>query len=275
MTPLETILNYLKNFIIKYAGAFLYSAIFLAISVLILFILKKIITKALHRANASEKLVKVVINTLRTVIYTIVVLVILNAFEVPVTAIAAIISAVGLAFSLAVKDSLANFAEGLLLMITRPFKVGDSIETQGVSGTVQSIEIVYTRLLTPDNKTILIPNSEVAGAKIINLSSQPTRRLELIFLIGHQQDVSKAKQIILETVLANPLSHKDPNPVVCILSYKQNGIELGVRVWTNTGDDYSHLETDLKEDIQQALNCNHFSSPNPHFEISLTEKAKG
>ena len=254
----------------NYGGTFIYCMIFAFIGWLLAKILCRILYKAMRRKEkGSEKSVRIASRLIRGIIYVIVILIILNAFNVPVTAIVTLLSSVGIALSLTLKDTLSNFAEGFLLMITKPFQVGDLIEVAGISGIVQSIEIIHTRLKTPDNKVVFIRNQELSGATIINYSAEPTRRLDITFSIGYSDDIDKAKQVIADVLSAHPLAHKEPTPIIRVTAHNASSIDIGVRVWVNTGDDYWTLNFDLKEQIKVAFDKNHIEIPYPHMDVNI------
>lgn len=259
----------------NYGGTFLYCVIFAFIGWLLAKILCRILYKAMRRKEkGSEKTLRIASRLIRGTIYLIVILIILNAFKVPITAIVTLLSSVGIALSLTLKDTLSNFAEGFLLMISKPFQVGDFIEVNGTSGTVQSIEIIHTRLKTPDNKVIFIRNQELSGATITNYSAEPTRRLDLTFSIGYSDDIDKAKQVIADVLSAHPLAHKEPAPTIRVIAHNASSIDIGVRVWVNTGDDYWTLDFDLKEQVKEAFDKNQIEIPYPHMDVNILNPEK-
>ena len=254
----------------NYGGTFIYCVIFAFIGWLLAKILCRILYKAMRRKEkGSEKSVRIASRLIRGIIYVIVILIILNAFKVPITAIVTLLSSVGIALSLTLKDTLSNFAEGFLLMINKPFQVCDFIEVAGISGIVQSIEIIHTRLKTPDNKVVFIRNQELSGATIVNYSAEPTRRLDLTFSIGYSDDIDKAKQVIADVLSAHPLAHKEPAPIIRVIAHNASSVDIGVRVWVNTGDDYWTLDFDLKEQVKVAFDKNHIEIPYPHMDVNI------
>ncbi len=270
MGTLKSIWNFIVSLIQKYGGTVIYCLIFAAIGWIVAGILCRLLRKAMKRnGKENEKGVRIACKVIYGIVFCIVVLVILSAFNVPVTAIVTLFSSVGLALSLTLKDTLSNFAEGFLLMITKPFKVGDFIEVDGVSGTVSAIEIIHTKLKTPDNKVILIRNQEISDAVIINYSAEPTRRLDLTFSIGYSDDIEKAKKVVSDILDRHPLAYKEPAPTVRVIAHSASSIEIGVRVWVNTGDDYWELDFDLKEQVKEAFDKNKIDIPYPHMNINI------
>ena len=157
----------------------------------------KAIEKGLDRSNLDKTAHGFLISLIRIILYTIVVVIALTIFGVPMTSIIAVIGAAGLAVGLALQSSLSNLAGGFIILFAKPFKVGDFIEADGVSGNVEHISILYTTVVLPDNRTAHIPNGTVAGGKITNYTEKATRRLDLVFSISYSADFRKAKVVLV------------------------------------------------------------------------------
>ncbi|MGP0172006.1 mechanosensitive ion channel family protein [Pseudomonas sp. NCHU5208] len=154
---------------------------------------------------------------------------------VETTSFIAMIGAAGLAIGLALQGSLANFAGGVLIMLFRPFRAGDWIEAQGVSGSVDSIHIFHTTLKTADNKVVIVPNGSLSNGHITNYSRESTRRAEIVVGIDYSSDIKRAREVLLE-IANDPRVHRDPAPVVFVTGLGDNAVNLSMRVWVNTGD---------------------------------------
>lgn len=154
---------------------------------------------------------------------------------VETTSFIAMIGAAGLAIGLALQGSLANFAGGVLIMLFRPFRAGDWIEAQGVSGSVDSIQIFHTTLKTGDNKVVIVPNGALSNGHITNYSREPKRRAEIVVGIDYSSDIKRARAVLLE-IANDPRVHRDPEPVVFVTGLGDNAVNLSMRVWVNTGD---------------------------------------
>ena len=152
------------------------------------------------------------------------------------TSFIALIGAAGLAVGLALQGSLANFAGGMLIIMLRPFRAGEFIEAQGVMGTVDSIQIFHTVLKTGDNKTVIVPNGSLSNGNIINYSRQPTRRVDLNIGIGYNDDVKKARKILLDLAAADERVLKDPEAAVWLVSLGDGSVNLSLRMWTKNAD---------------------------------------
>lgn len=156
----------------------------------------------------------------------------LSNLGIQTTSILAALGAAGLAIALSLKNSLGNLASGLLIIILRPFKQGDSVDFGGFSGRVAEISLFNTRIITPDNKEIIIPNSNITSKHLINISATPTRRIELRCVVVYGSDVARVKQIILQICLQQDLVLKDPAPLIGVSNLGDLGVEFLVRIWT-------------------------------------------
>jgi small conductance mechanosensitive channel len=187
---------------------------------------------------------------------------------VETTSFIALIGAAGLAIGLALQGSLANFAGGMLIIMLRPFKVGEYIEAQGVGGTVDSIQIFHTILKTPDNKTVVIPNGSLSNGNIVNYSRQPTRRVDLNIGIDYGDDVKQAREILLGLARADARVFADPEPVVWLVSLGDNSVNLSLRMWTNTTD-YWGVFWDIQEQAKEAFDREGITIPFPQRTLHM------
>jgi small conductance mechanosensitive channel len=160
---------------------------------------------------------------------------VVSMIGVETTSFIAVIGAAGLAIGLALQGSLANFAGGVLIMLFRPFRAGDWIEAQGVSGSVDSIEIFHTTLKTADNKVVIVPNGSLSNGHITNYSREPTRRVEISVGIDYSSDIKQARDVLLE-IAKDPRVHTDPEPVVIVTGLGDSAVNLSLRVWVDTPD---------------------------------------
>ena len=180
-------------------------------------------------------------------------------------------AAAGLAIGLALKDSLANFASGVMLILFRPFKVGDYVTAGGVSGTVQQIDIFSTILLTVDNQKIIVPNAGITSGVITNVNAEPTRRVDLTVSIGYDDDIRKAKSTLEELVRADSRILEDPAPTVAVSELADSSVNLIVRPWVQTGD-YWGVKLDLTEKIKLTFDEKGISFPYPQQDVHMYQK---
>lgn len=192
-------------------------------------------------------------NVLDVLLYLALFVIIIRIVGKNTVSIAAIIGSAGLAVGLAVKDNLANFAGGVMLLFNKPFKTGDFIEAQNLSGTVQSIGILYTTLLTFDNKTIHIPNGPLSTGNIINYSTQTTRRVDILASIEYGTDTQVVKNMLLEIADAHPLVLKTPEPFARMTQMNEHSLDFTLRVWTEQTNFWT-VTHDLNEEVYRQIN---------------------
>lgn len=180
----------------------------------------------------------------------------------------AIIGAAGLAVGLALQGSLSNFAAGVLILIFRPFKAGDFVEVAGTSGIVEKIQIFTTELRSPDNKQVIIPNSQVTGGNIINYSAKDTRRVDLVMGISYSDDIDKAKAVIEEVVKADEKVLADPEPVIAVHELADSSVNFVVRPWAKT-EDYWAVYWGLTEALKKRFDQEGISIPFPQRDVHL------
>ena len=231
---------------------------------------RRIVERVLERGKTD----KIVIGFVGSIVYiglmVFVVLAALSQVGIQTTSFIAIIGAAGLAIGLALQGSLANFASGFLLIIFRPFKVGDFIEAGGVSGSVESIQIFTTTLTTPDNKSIIVPNSNIYSGNITNYSAKETRRVDLVVGVSYDADLSKVKQILNEIASGDDRVMSDPAPVIAVSELADNSVNLVMRMWTKTGD-YWGVYFDATETVKLRLDEAGIGIPYPQRDVHLYE----
>ena len=180
----------------------------------------------------------------------------------------AIVGAAGLAVGLALQGSLSNFAAGVLLLIFRPFKVGDFVEIAGTSGVIQSIQIFTTELNTPDNKKVIVPNGGVISGNIVNYSANDTRRVDLVFGIGYSDDIDAARKVIEGILKADKRVLEIPAATVAVVELADSSVNFVCRPWVNTAD-YWDVYFDLTEAVKKAFDSNGISIPFPQQDVHM------
>jgi small conductance mechanosensitive channel len=230
------------------------------------------VAKATERANVDPTLTRF----LRSIIYmSLLVMVALAAVQqlgVEATSFFAILGAAGLAIGLALKDSLSNFSSGVMLVLFRPFKVGDYVDAGGVAGTVDSIKIFNTIMITPDNRVITVPNSQIYAGSITNFSARETRRIDLVFGVSYDDNVVRAKEIIKSVLDADERILEDPAPTIMMLELADSSVNFAVRPWVASGD-YWAVRGDVLEAVKKALEDNGLSIPYPQHDVHLMQAA--
>jgi len=196
----------------------------------------------------------------------------LGQLGIQTTSLIAVLGAAGLAVGLALQGSLSNFASGVIIIALRPFKVGDFVEAGGVSGVVEGIQIFSTSMRTGDNKAIIVPNSAVTGGTITNFSAKDTRRVDLVFGIGYNDDIAKAKSILQRLVDEDDRILKDPATVIAVGELADNSVNFIVRPWTKSGD-YWGVYWDLTEKVKLTFDKEGISIPYPQRDVHLHQVA--
>ena len=203
----------------------------------------------------------------------ILVLPVLGYWGIQLSGIAALVASAGVAIGLALQGSLSNFAGGFIILFIRPFKVGDYIETSTYGGVVEQIGLFYTQLATFDNKQILIPNGSLSNGSLINYSAKPTRRVDLIFSVGYENDIHHVKDILTKIVENHKLILKDPKPFIGVSAHSASSIDFVVRVWGNT-ENYWNIYHDLLEEVKVTFDKENISIPYPQMDLHLKEVYK-
>jgi len=232
----------------------------------------KVTQRVMEKREIDETLRHFVGNLIYYALLTFVVLAALSQLGIQTTSFIAVIGAAGLAVGLALQGSLSNFASGFLMILFRPFKVGDFIEGAGVAGTVESLQIFTTQLRTPDNKKIIIPNSSLTGGNIVNWSATGTRRVDMVFGIGYEDDIDKAKQVISEILAADDRIFKDPAPQVALSELADSSVNFVARPWVKTGD-YWGVFFDTTEAVKKRFDAEGISIPYPQSDVHVYQQA--
>lgn len=203
---------------------------------------------------------------------TFIIIAALATLGVQTTSFIAVIGAAGLAIGFALQGSLSNFAAGVMIIIFRPFKVGDYVEVGGASGTVEAIHIFSTIVNTPDNKKIIIPNSRVSGDTITNYSANDIRRVDLVVGVSYGDDIRKAKQILEKILSEEQRILKDPPFTIGVMELADSSVNFAVRPWVKTSD-YWAVYFDLTERVKTTFDENGISIPFPQRDIHLFQEA--
>lgn len=230
---------------------------------------KKIYKKLLSK-NADKTIAKVIFNILSKGLKFLIVIMFLGYIGIETASITALIASLGVGIGLATQGALSNLAGGILIIITRPFKIGDSITASGQSGTVEDIGIFYTQIVTADNVVILIPNGGLANGVVVNKSVKDTRRVDEVFSISYEADFLKAEAIIIDVCSRNDLIFKDPAPFCRISNHAASAIELTTRVWCKA-EDYWDVHFYLLEEVKKALEMNNIEIPYNKLDVKLTK----
>jgi small conductance mechanosensitive channel len=228
--------------------------------------IKKLINsvrRVMSKSKYDESLQKFLLNLIAWSLKIFLIIIVISRLGVDVTTFAAVIAAAGLAIGLALQGSLSNFAGGVLIMIFRPYKIGDLIEAQGVLGVVKEIEIFTTKLTTPQNKLAIVPNGAMANGNIINYTVEGMMRVDITIGIGYDENIKNAKEVLLGVLTSNPKIMEDPAPSVNVSQLGDSSVDLAVRPYC-TPEDYWDVYFTTLENCKLALDDAGIEIPYPH-----------
>ena len=224
--------------------------------------------RAMGRGGVDATLIGFLANVVHMALIALVVITALAQLGVATTSFAAVLGASALAVGFALQSSLSNLAAGVMVIFFRPFKAGDFVEAGGISGIVEEIQIFSTKLRTPDNKEVTVPNSQITGDAITNYSARDTRRIDLVFGIGYDDDIQRAKQLLEQIVAADGRVLADPEPVIAVSELADSSVNFVVRPWVST-DDYWVVTFDLTEKVKLRFDADGISIPVPQTDVHL------
>jgi small conductance mechanosensitive channel len=228
--------------------------------------LVKLSRKIMVRANIDPILINFSSSIINILLLLFVLIAALDQLGVNTTSMIAVLGAAGLAVGLALKDSLQNFAAGVMLIMYRPFRIGHFVEVAGVLGIVEQITIFNTVMRRPDNREVIVPNGNIYAGVITNYSARDTRRIDMVFGIGYDDDLLKAKQIITDIVTGHELVLNDPEPIIRVAELGDSSITFNVWPWVNASD-LATVRADLIETIKLAFDANGISIPYPQMDV--------
>ena len=234
--------------------------------------IQKLVIRIMNNKNVDPLLTSFTSNIVYIALVAFVIIATLGQLGVHTTSFVAIIGAAGLAIGLSLQSSLSNFASGVMIIFFRPFKVGDFIEAGGVSGVVEGIQIFATQMRTGDNKSIIVPNSNITNSNITNYSAKDTRRIDLTFGIGYGDDLRKAKNILKEILDKDERILKDPEPVVAVSALADSSVNFAVRPWVKN-EDYWAVYFDLTEGVKLRFDEENISIPYPQRDVHMYQAA--
>jgi len=230
--------------------------------------LSGLVVRAIRKFSADRAIASFAETLAYWLLLTVVILAALDQLGLSITSLLAVLAAAGLAVGLALKDSLSNVASGLLIIVLRPFTVGDYVTMAGHSGTVTEIGLFCTRLQTPDNRLITISNSDIFGGAIVNEYVYPTRRVDLVVSIAYEDDIAKARAIAEGILRGDPRVLSDPPPTVYVAELADSGINLNIRPWVKSGD-YWPFYWEMLEAVKTAFDRGGITIPYPQREVRL------
>jgi small conductance mechanosensitive channel len=268
MFDINTIMLNLENYFFAFAPKIVAAILVLVIGFWFVKIIGKFSENKMKKSNVEVSLRHFLTSFFSIILKVLVVITAISMLGVEMTSFIAILAAAGFAVGLALQGGLSNFAGGVLILLFKPFKVGDYIDAQGFSGTVNKIQIFNTILKTPDNKTIIIPNGTLSNNALTNFSTEKTRRVDFTFGIGYNDDIKKARKVIESLIVKDKRVLKDPIYNIFVKELGDNSVNFTVRVWVNA-QDYWPFYFDMQENVKLEFDKNKLSIPFPQREVHV------
>ncbi|WLD57154.1 mechanosensitive ion channel [Salinispirillum sp. LH 10-3-1] len=235
-------------------------------------LVSRALSAAMTKARLDPMLVAFLGNIINAILMLVVVVAALSQLGIETTSLVALLGAAGIAVGLALKDSLAHFAAGVMIILFRPFKTGDYVEVAGTGGTVMKITVFSTELKTPDARQVIVPNGSIFGSNVVNYSAMDTRRIDLVVGIAYDADMKKAKDVIMNVVKSHPNVLPEPEPLVAVSELADSSVNLVVRPWVKTPDLWP-TRFALIEQIKEALDANDITIPFPQMDVHFDRPA--
>lgn len=252
--------------ILSYGLQVIVTIILLVIGLKIIKAVVNRVKKSMEKKDVDPTIIQFSTSLAGIILKILLVLALLATVGVEVTSFIAILGAASFAVGMALQGSLANFAAGVILLILRPFKVGDFVELNGLTGVVSSIQVFSTILKTPDNKTVIIPNGNIIGSNIINYSEEDQRRVDFTFGVDYGADIKKVKEVLYDVASSHKLVLKDPDVFIGLAELGDSSVNFAVRAWAKTAD-YWTVYFDVMEEMKLRLDAEGISIPYPHIQI--------
>ena len=266
---LDTVLNWVTHTGIKIVIAI----VILLLSFAIINGITKKIYKRLQKKNADVTLSRVGTSAARIILKILVIVCLIGYVGIETASISAVIASIGVGISLAVQGTLSNFAGGVIIIVMRPFKIGDYITSNGEEGTVEDIKLFYTHIVTNDNKAVVIPNGALANNVIVNASAKDTRRVDITASVAYGTDVAKVKELVKKVCGEHELVFKDPAPFVEMSEMNESSLDFTVRVWCNRPD-YWTVKFALMDAILKTFNENGIEVPFNQLDVNIKKEVK-
>jgi len=270
MEKVEDLLAQSWDLIITYGGRLVLAILVLIIGLSIIKRITKVFRKTLTKREVDASLIPFLSSLINALLKVMLVISIASMVGIEMTSFVAVLGAAGLAVGLALQGSLSNFAGGVLILILKPFKVGDFIEGAGNSGTVREIQIFYTYLTTPAGQEIMVPNGSLSNNSIVNYSYNSTRRLDMTFGIGYGDDIDKAKAILHEIAAAETRFLDEQGITIFVEALADSSVNIRLRGWLNNGD-YWDVLNNLNEKVKKAFDEAGVGIPFPQMDLHLVE----
>ncbi len=268
---LDAIITRLQVFTAEYGMRIVGAVLILFIGRLVAKLVQKSLKAIMERSKVDSALISFVGSLSYIGLMTFVIIAALGKLNIQTASFIAVLGAAGLAIGLALQGSLANFASGVLILVFKPFRVGDMVEGGGTAGIVEEIEIFTTQLKTPDNKKVIVPNSQMTGGNIVNYSAKDTRRVDMVFGVSYGDDLDKVRKAINDVLSADERVLADPAPRVGIVELADSSVNFVVRPWVKTTD-YWDVYFAMHEAMKKRFDAEGISIPFPQRDVHLIKE---
>ncbi|MCR5481603.1 MAG: mechanosensitive ion channel family protein [Clostridia bacterium] len=244
------------------------AALVLILGYVLMKIVLHLLTKAISKTGLDEALHRFIVSAAKVLLWIVLLVTLLGVLNIPTSTFITVIGACGAAIALALKDSLGNIAGGIIILVTHPFRKDDYISINGTEGKVEHIDLLVSTLKTLDNKLVSVPNGIISTSVLVNFSANEKRRVDCSFAIGYNDDITKAKEILLNVTESCPEALSDPEPAVGVRSLDDSGVALDLLVWCATPD-YWTVKYFLEENVKLAFDEAGITIPYPQMEVKL------
>lgn len=269
MSNAELVINRIKELVLTYGPKVIGAVVVLIVGLWVIRIMVGTMSRVMKKRDVDPSLIPFVQGMVGAILRVGLIISVIQMIGVETTSFIAVLGAAGLAIGMALSGTLQNFAGGVMILLFKPYKVGDFIEAQGQTGTVHSIQIFNTVLKTPDNKTVILPNSPVSTGAIVNYSSEPQRRVDMSFGISYDDDIDMAKKTLREIMEKDDRVLKDPAPLIVVGALADSSVNLTVRVWAKS-EDYWDVYFHMHEQVKKLFDAKGISIPFPQMRVHST-----
>lgn len=266
-------LNKAIELVMEYGPKLILAVLVLIIGMWVIKGIKKLVTKALQKGHVEISLQKFLVSMITVLLKVLLLISVASMIGIATTSFIAILGAATFAIGLALQGSMSNFAGGVLILLLKPFKVGDIIEAQGFVGKVHEIQIFNTIMKTFDNKMIFIPNGTLSNGNITNYSKEPIRRVDMTFGIGYGDDIKRAKEVLAGLIKEDARILKDPAPLIAVSSLGDSSVNFAVKVWCDNAE-YWNVYFDMQEKVKLTFDQENISIPFPQTDVHLFKEDK-
>jgi len=260
------------NMVMNYGPNLLLALVTLIVGLWVIKSLTKASLKMMKKGDMDESLKSFLSSIISIVLKILLVVSVMGMVGIEMTSFIAILGAAGLAVGMALSGTLQNFAGGVMILIFKPYKVGDFIEAQGYMGVVKEIQIFNTILLTPDNKRVIIPNAPISSGTMVNYSAESERRVDFTFGIGYTDDIDKAKEVLMSIIKSNNKILQSPEPFIGLSELADSSVNFAVRVWAK-GEDYWDVFFAMNETVKKEFDKQNISIPYPQTDVHVFQNS--